>query len=106
MAGLVPGGDLIGAGVDLVVTLHDRDGRLDFTQMRYMSSLVDPKISVGDAWGDGDLRYFVDILGNTFIQTGGDAGVVTGAFFGRSHEGMGGTLERSSLTAAFGGKRQ
>ena len=40
-----------------------------------------------------------------FTRTGGDAGVVTGAFFGPRHEGMGGVLERSDLSAGFGGKR-
>ena len=56
-------------------------------------------------WGDGDLGYSIDVHGNTFRQTGGDDGILTGAFFGESHEGMGGTLEREDLTAAFGGTR-
>ena len=43
--------------------------------------------------------------GNTFVQTGGDEGYLTGGFFGESHEAMGGTLEREDLTAAFGGER-
>ena len=37
--------------------------------------------------------------------TGGDAGAVNGRFYGRSHEGVAGTLERSDLTAAFGASR-
>ena len=88
----------IGAVADLSVDLADLDGRLDFTQMRYLrdTSII---------WGDGDLGYSIEVRGNTFVQTGGDAGIVTGAFFGTSHEGMGGSLERSDLTAAFGGKR-
>ena len=61
---------------------------------------------VGDPWGDGDLYYVVTVRENDFIRVGGDTGTVTGAFFGAGHEGMGGTLERSDLTAAFGGKRQ
>ena len=59
----------------------------------------------GGRWGDGDLGYSVEVRGNTFTRTGGDAGVVTGAFFGPRHEGMGGVLERSDLSAGFGGKR-
>ena len=35
----------------------------------------------------------------------GDTGILTRAFFGRSHKGMGGTLERSDMIAAFGGSR-
>ena len=56
-------------------------------------------------WGDGDLAYRISVRGNTFRETGGDAGRVTGIFTGRSHEGAAGTLERSDLTAAFGATR-
>ena len=56
-------------------------------------------------WGNGDLQYLLNIRGNTFVQTGGDEGTVTGAFFGPVHEAMGGVLERPDLTAAFGGRR-
>ena len=59
----------------------------------------------GAVWGDGDLGYLITVNGNTFTRTGGDEGYLTGAFFGRRHEGMGGTLEREDLTAAFGGGR-
>ena len=36
---------------------------------------------------------------------GGVTGIVTRAFFGRSHKGMGGTLEPSDMIVAFGGSR-
>ena len=58
----------------------------------------------GAVWNDGDLRYTIKVRGNTFVQTGGDAGTVTGAFFGPAHEGMGGVLRRDDLSAGFGGK--
>ena len=70
-------------------------GDLDFTGLR----------SLNRQWSDGDLSYDVLIRGNTFIRNGGDEGIVTGAFFGRQHEGMGGVLERDDLAAAFGGTR-
>ena len=57
-------------------------------------------------WGDGDLRYSIAVRGNTFRETGGDDGRLTGIFAGRSHEAAGGTLERSDLTAAFGASRR
>ena len=98
MIGITDEFDAIGAAADLSVDLSDLDGRLDFTQMRY---LTDTSI----VWGDGDLAYSIEVRGNTFIQSGGDRGIVTGAFFGEGHEGMGGSLERSDLTAAFGGIR-
>jgi len=59
----------------------------------------------GTTWGDGDLRYSIAVRGNTFQQTGGDTGVVTGIFTGPFHEGAAGTLKRSDLTAAFGATR-
>ena len=77
------------------VDLPTLGGDLDFTELR----------SLNQQWSDGDLSYDVLIRGNTFIQNGGDEGVVTGAFFGRRHEGMGGVLEREDLPAAFGGTR-
>ncbi len=80
----------------LAIDLADLDGQLDFTNLQFDG---------GGAWGDGDLGYSVEVRGNTFVQTGGDAGQVTGAFFGPRHEGMGGVLERNELSAAFGGKR-
>ena len=60
----------------------------------------DSALSLG-AWD----RQAVRVHGNTFMQTDGDGGIVTGVFFGEAHEAMGGTLERDDLTAAFGGKR-
>ena len=45
------------------------------------------------------------MLSYTFVQNGGDAGAVTGTFFGPAHEGMGGVIVREDLTAGFGGTR-
>ena len=59
----------------------------------------------GTQWLDGDLGYTISVRGNTFRETGGDTGTLTGIFVGRSHEGAAGTLERADLTAAFGASR-
>ncbi len=59
----------------------------------------------GTMWEDGDLGYSIAVSGNTFKQTGGDTGSLTGIFTGQNHEGATGTLERSDLTAAFGASR-
>lgn len=80
----------------LDVNLANLNGQLDFTNLEYDG---------GAMWGDGDLGYSIEVRGNTFNRTSGDAGEVTGAFFGAQHEGMGGVLERSDLSAGFGGKR-
>ena len=55
--------------------------------------------------GDGDLEYEIEARGNTFRQTGGDDGILTGIFVGPEHEGAAGTLERTDLEAAFGASR-
>ena len=102
LLGFTPEAAPVAGDAEVGVNLNDLTGQADFTSLESWAA--------GDApgrwrWGDGDLRYSVAIVGNTFRQTGGDDGILTGAFFGESHEGMGGTLEREDLTAAFGGKR-
>lgn len=62
-------------------------------------------VSTGSMWQDGNLGYRVKVRGNTFLQAGGDAGTVTGVFFGTGHEGMGRVIAREDLLAGFGGTR-
>ena len=98
----------VGGAADLTVELATLDGQLDFTNLEHWpteSNVAPGMVGSGETWGDGDLHYMVDVRGNTFVQTGGDEGTITGAFFGPVHEAMGGTLERDDLTAAFGGTR-
>lgn len=96
LLGVTPSGQVVVGDSSLDVNLVNLDGQLDFTDMQ---------LGGGGMWEDGDLGYSIEVRGNTFNRTGGDAGVVTGAFFGARHEGMGGVLERSDLSAGFGGKR-
>lgn len=96
LLGITPSAETVVGDSRLAIDLADLDGQLDITNMQFDG---------GGTWGDGDLGYSVEVRGNTFVQTGGDAGQVTGAFFGPRHEGMGGVLERHDLSAAFGGKR-
>ena len=79
---------------------------------------------MGDRWPEREYRrYRVEMRGNNFVKTGGDAAKVTGAFFGAAremrgnnfgdagaffgaaHEGMGGVIVRDDLSAGFGGTR-
>ncbi len=96
LLGATPKGEVVVGDSRLAVNLANLDGQIDFTGMEFDG---------GEMWEDGDLGYSVEVRGNSFTRTGGDAGVVTGAFFGPRHEGMGGVLERSDLSAGFGGKR-
>ena len=96
---------LVGAA-DLTINLSTLRGQIDFTGLEHWGVNAAPgSIGSGTMWIDGDLRYSVIVRGNTFTQTGGDAGEVTGAFFGARHEGMGGVVERSDMSAGFGGTR-
>ena len=106
LLGITPSVETVAGGARLAIELERLDGQLDFTNMEYWAGNVAPgQMGTGTTWGDGDLGYTVEVRGNTFVQTGGDDGEVTGAFFGDLHEAMGGVVERTDLTAGFGGTR-
>ena len=106
LLGFTPSIEAVGGAAELAVELETLDGQLDFTELEHWGANADPgPVGSGRIWGDGDLQYWVNVHGNTFVQTGGDDGTVTGAFFGATHEAMGGVLERTDLTAGFGGTR-
>ena len=96
LLGMTPTEEVVLGDSLLTVNLADLDGQLEFTNMEFDD---------GGMWGDGGLGYSIAVRGNAFHRTGGDDGVITGAFFGTGHEGMGGVLERSDISAGFGGKR-
>ena len=106
LLGFTPDEAPVAGDAELGINLDDLTGQADFTSLESWAAGETPgDVSTGAVWGDGDLAYSIAVTGNTFKQTGGDDGLLTGAFFGESHEGMGGTLEREDLTAAFGGQR-
>jgi len=94
--GFTPGGEPVAGTAVLTVDMATLDARL----------LLDGlETGAGHPWGRGRLEYAVTVRGNTFAQTRGDEGVVTGAFLSPGHELAGGVLKRHDLTAAWGGKR-
>ena len=106
LLGFTSESESLAGAADLTISLATLSGRIDFTGLEHWGVNADPgAIGSGMTWNDGDLRYSVIVRGNTFNQTGGDAGEVTGAFFGSNHEGMGGVVERSDMSAGFGGTR-
>ena len=106
LLGLTPDAEAVAGAADLSVDLATLTGTVDFTGLEQWAANAAPGApGTGAIWDDGDLRYDIEVRGNTFVQTAGDAGTVTGAFFGPAHEGMGGVLERDDLSAGFGGKR-
>ena len=89
------------------VMLATMAGTADFTALESWAAGTAPGVAgTGTTWLDGDLGYTIAVTGNTFRETGGDDGTLTGIFTGPSHEGAAGTLERSDLTAAFGASRE
>ena len=106
LLGLTPDAEAVAGEADLSVDLATLTGTVEFTGLEQWAANAAPgALGTGTTWNDGDLRYGIEIRGNTFVQTAGDAGTVTGAFFGPAHEGMGGVLEHDKLSAGFGGKR-
>ena len=106
LLGFTPTAESVTGDATLGVNLTDLTGNASFTRLEtWTVGEVPGNAGFGTLWGDGNLHYGIVVTGNTFTQTGGDEGLVTGAFFGASHEGMGGVLERSDLSAAFGGHR-
>ena len=106
LLGFTPQASAVAGDARIGIDLTTMTGRADFTSLESFPAGQPPgSIGTGTQWLDGDLGYTITTSGNTFRQTGGDAGRVTGVFVGRSHEGAAGTLERNDLTAAFGASR-
>ena len=106
LLGFTPQAEAVAGDARINVDLGVLAGNADFTGLEsWASGLAPGETGTGTMWGDGDLNYTIAVRGNTFRQTGGDDGRITGIFVGRSHEGAAGTLERDDLTGAFGGER-
>ena len=104
--GITPDNEAVTGAAALDVELETLAGTADFTSLEQWSTgtpLGD--IGTGSTWNDGDLHYTLAVTGNTFHQTGGDAGHVAGAFFEREHAAAAGTVRRAALAAGFAGTR-
>ena len=106
LLGFTPDAETVAGDARIGVNLDTLAGRADFTALEsWAAAAVPGEVGTGSRWGDGDLGYSIEVRGNTFKQTGGDDGILTGIFTGANHEGAAGTLEREDLTAAFGTSR-
>ena len=106
LSGLAQTGETVGGAAELTIEMATLTGGLNFTSLESWAGGQPPgAVSTGTLWGDGDLHYLVQVQGNDFMRTGGDPGEVSGAFFGSSHQAMGGVVERDDLTGSFGGTR-
>ncbi len=106
LLGFTPGASAVTGDAEISVDLSRLSGVASFDQLESWAPGQAPgAVGSGSMWGDGDLGYTIAVRGNTFRETGGDDGILTGIFVGQNHEGATGTLEREDLTAAFGAKR-
>lgn len=106
LLGLTPQAVAVAGDAEIRVNLGTLAGSADFTNLEAWAANAAPGVAgTGTQWLDGDLGYAITVRGNTFRETGGDAGRLTGIFTGQSHEGAAGTLERRDLIAAFGALR-
>ena len=102
--GFTPAVAAVTGDAQIAVELSTLAGATVFTDLEEWAGA--PRAAgTGTMWGDGDLAYNIAVTGNTFRETGGDDGRLTGIFTGAAHEGAAGTLERTDLTAAFGASR-
>lgn len=106
MLGLMQAAETAAGAAELTIDPATLSGTVDFTALEHWAAHQPPgAVGTGTLWRAGDLGYRLQVRGHTFVDTGGDDGTVTGAFFGPVHEGMGGVLVRDDLSAGFGGKR-
>lgn len=107
MIGLTPQAEPVAGAVDMSIQLSSLRGTVDFTELEQWAAQALPgHIGTGTQWGDGDLNYRIAVQGYAFHETGGDAGKVTGTFYGPNQDKAGGTLRRTDLAAGFGAERQ
>lgn len=107
LLGFTPDAQAVAGDAVIGVNLGTLTGRADFTNLEAWAENAAPGAAgTGATWGDGTLGYVIAVMGNTFRETGGDAGRLTGIFTGAAHVGAAGTIERSDLTAAFGASRE
>lgn len=107
MLGLTPREEAVAGDVDMRVRFSSLTGNIDFTNIEKWDRFAAPgQVGTGTMWGDGDLNYTIEVVGQGFQQTGGDAGKVTGVFYKDNHQQAGGTLRRNDLAAGFGAERQ
>lgn len=105
LLGLTPKLRTVAGTATVSVALFTMCGTAKFTNLRSFPVLSAPTRRGGVRWGDGTLDYDIRVGSNYLYSTGGDAGAVSGSFYGRNHGYVGGTVERSDLTAAFGARR-
>ncbi len=105
LLGRTPASDAVAGSATLDVELASLTGSLGFGALEVWADAPPGAPGTGAPWTHEALDYTIGIAGNRFVRTGGAEGTLTGVFAGPNHEGMGGVLERTDLTASFAGRR-
>ncbi len=106
LLGFTPELASVRGNAEIAIALATMDGRADFTGMQSWAAGEEPgALGTGSQWNTGTLGYTITVGGNYLRSTGGDDGTLHGRFYGNSHQGVAGTVERDDLTAAFGAQR-
>ena len=106
LVGLTPGLQTVRGNAEIGISSYTMKGVADFTELQsWRAGRAPGEMGDGTQWGDGSLRYTIAVNGNFVRSTGGDDGTLIGQFYGASHDGVAGSIERPDLTAAFGGAR-
>ena len=102
LVGFTPSSVRVVGDALIIVNFPSMEGSANFSDLEQMQTE-----SITRQWNEGDLLYMIAVQGNTLREktSSRDDGRLTGIFVGPSHEAVGGTLERSDLTAAFGAER-
>ena len=107
LLGLTPETRSVVGNATLSIDVSTLEGRADFTALQSWPAGQAPgEFGTGEKWRTGSLGYTIAVSDSYVRSTGGDAGVLGGSFYGSGHEGIGGSVEREDLTAAFGAKRR
>ena len=77
LLGLTPSAEAVAGHADLIVRLATLDGDLDFTNLEAWGAGQAPGPTGTNVGATADLSYGINVKGNTFARTGGDAGAVT-----------------------------
>ena len=102
VVGLTPGANAVVGDAEIRVSLSSLNGTASFTNLEsWGANVASGAAGTGTTWLDRDLQYSISVDRNTFHETRGGDGRLTGVFVGANHEGATGVLERSDLTAAF-----
>ncbi|MCY4497852.1 MAG: hypothetical protein OXC14_11255, partial [Rhodospirillaceae bacterium] len=81
LLGFTPSAEAVAGDAEIGVNLATMRGTADFTELESWAARAAPGAAgTGTQWLDGDLGYTIAVRGNTFRQTGGDAGRLTGIF--------------------------